>query len=125
MIIVPSAIVYGHVGEYQANIECAESDLGAAEWFVLTSMAISILLPSVCVTLYPVFKFSRDEFVLVLLSARFKVSLLVELGELMRQAINAQTKAAGTATFSGSLTLAILVQVDLLWRRKRLQYEPI
>ena len=125
LIMAPSAIVYGHVGEYQANIEGAENDFGAAEWLVLTSVAIPILFPSVCVTLCQVLKFSWDEFVLAFLSTRFDVSLLVELGELMRQAFNAQTNAAGTATFAVSLVLAFVVQVVLLWRRKRLQHEPI
>jgi spermidine/putrescine transport system permease protein len=112
------AIIYSQLGEHQANIERAASDLGAGDWQVILLVTAPMLWPTLLAAFFIAATLSWDEFVIAFLLSRFDVTLPVVIWSMLRSGMSPELNAAGTLVFVISVGAFMLVELLLWWSRR-------
>lgn len=113
------AILYASMGAHQQNAERAARDLGANEWRVIGLITVPMLAPAIAAAFFLSLTFSWDEFIIAFLLTRFEVTLPVEIWSMLRSGLSPRLNAIGSLVFLVSISIVLIVELVLAWRRGR------
>jgi spermidine/putrescine transport system permease protein len=112
------AILYSQLGEHQANVERAATDLGASDLQALLLITVPMLWPALLASFFIAFTLSWDEFVIAFLLSKYDPTMPVVIWSMLRSGLSPKLNAAGTFVFAISVLLVVVVEL-LLARRRR------